>query len=159
MKQFLKQAVRITFRALLLIVAVVASPAQAQLATFEKSELAIISGAKRHPFQIELAISSDQMAQGLMFRRQMAPEAGMLFLHQAEQELAMWMKNTFIPLDMVFIAADGRITRIAARTVPQSLATISSEGPAMAVLELNAGTAERLGLKPGDRVDHPAFKR
>ena len=133
--------------------------ANAQLASFDKTELVILSGAKRHPFQVELAISGEQMAQGLMFRRQMAPDAGMLFLHPSERELSMWMKNTFLPLDMLFIAADGRITRIAARTVPQSLATISSEGPALAVLELNAGTAERLGIKPGDRVEHAAFKR
>jgi len=137
----------------------VAGLAQAQLASFEKSQLAIVSGAKRHPFQIELAISPDQMAQGLMFRRQMAPDAGMLFVHPQERELSMWMKNTFLPLDMLFIAADGKITRIVARTVPQSLTTISSDGPAMAVLELNAGTAERLGIKPGDRVEHSAFAK
>lgn len=136
-----------------------AGPSEAQIATFERSELTIVSGGKRHLFQIEMAISAEQMAQGLMFRRQMAPDAGMLFLHREERELSMWMKNTFIPLDMVFIAADGRITRIAQRTVPQSLTTISSDGPAMAVLELNAGTAERLGIKPGDRVEHPGLRR
>lgn len=156
MSKFFKQAMGALFAALLLFGA---GAAEAQLATFEKSELTIVSGGKRHPFQIELATSSEQMAQGLMFRRQMAPDAGMLFLHREERELSMWMKNTFIPLDMIFIAADGRITRIAQRTVPQSLATISSEGVALAVLELNAGTAERLGIKPGDRVEHPGFKR
>jgi uncharacterized membrane protein (UPF0127 family) len=141
------------------MVTVTAISAQAQLASFDKSELAIHAGSKRHSFQIELAITGEQMAQGLMFRRQMAADAGMLFLHPSERELSMWMKNTYLPLDMLFIAADGRITRIAARTVPHSLATISSEGPALAVLELNAGTAERLGIKPGDRVEHAAFKR
>jgi uncharacterized membrane protein (UPF0127 family) len=68
------------------------------------------------------------------------------------------MRNTLIPLDMVFIAADGRIVKVAQRTVPMSLATISSGGPARAVLEVNGGTAARLGLKPGDRVVHPAFQ-
>lgn len=150
---------RLIAAALVLFAAAAAGDASAQLATFDRSELTIVSGAKRHPFQIELALNGEQMAQGLMFRRQLAPDAGMLFLHPQERDLAMWMKNTFIPLDMIFIAADGRITRIAARTVPQSLATISSEGPALAVLEVNAGAAERLGIKPGDRVEHPAFKR
>jgi uncharacterized membrane protein (UPF0127 family) len=156
MNTLFKQALGALIAALFLFGA---SPSEAQLATFERSELTIVSGGKRHLFQIELAISAEQMAQGLMFRRQMAPDAGMLFLHREERELSMWMKNTFIPLDMVFIAADGRITRIAQRTVPQSLATISSDGPAMAVLELNAGTAERLGIKPGDRVEHPGLRR
>jgi len=156
MSNWLKQVKGALMAALLLFGA---SAAEAQLATFERSELTIVSGGKRHPFQVELALSSEQMAQGLMFRRQMAPDAGMLFLHREERELSMWMKNTFIPLDMIFIAADGRITHIAQRTVPQSLATISSEGVAKAVLELNAGTAERLGIKPGDRVEHPGFRR
>jgi uncharacterized membrane protein (UPF0127 family) len=156
MNTLFKQALGALIAALFLFGA---SPSEAQLATFERSELTIVSGGKRHLFQIELAISAEQMAQGLMFRRQIAPDAGMLFLHREERELSMWMKNTFIPLDMVFIAADGRITRIAQRTVPQSLATISSDGPAMAVLELNAGTAERLGIKPGDRVEHPGLRR
>lgn len=156
MNTLFKQALGALIAALFLFGA---SPSEAQLATFERSELTIVSGGKRHLFQIEMAISAEQMAQGLMFRRQMAPDAGMLFLHREERELSMWMKNTFIPLDMVFIAADGRITRIAQRTVPQSLTTISSDGPAMAVLELNAGTAERLGIKPGDRVEHPGLRR
>lgn len=156
MNTLFKQALGALIAALFLFGA---GPSEAQIATFERSELTIVSGGKRHLFQIEMAISAEQMAQGLMFRRQMAPDAGMLFLHREERELSMWMKNTFIPLDMVFIAADGRITRIAQRTVPQSLTTISSDGPAMAVLELNAGTAERLGIKPGDRVEHPGLRR
>ena len=69
----------------------------------------------------------------------------------------MWMKNTLIPLDMLFIESDGRIAKIVERTVPLSLASIASERPVRAVLELNAGTAARLGIQPGDRVLHPAF--
>ena len=127
------------------------------MARFDKAPLEIVTAGGRHRFQVELAISTEQMTQGLMFRREMAPDAGMLFLHDSEAERAMWMRNTYIPLDMLFIRADGRILRIATRTVPQSLATISSEGPAKAVLELNSGTAERLGIKPGDRVIYPGL--
>jgi uncharacterized membrane protein (UPF0127 family) len=156
MRKSIKQAIMALLTAVMLLGS---GAAQAQLVTFERSELTVVSGGKRHVFQIELAVSPDQMAQGLMFRRQMAADAGMLFLHREARELSMWMKNTFLPLDMIFIAADGRITRIAQRTVPQSLTTISSEGPALAVLELNAGTAERLGIKPGDRVEHAGLSR
>ena len=93
-----------------------------------------------------------------MFRRSLAPDGGMLFIYPTERTISMWMRNTLIPLDMVFIAADGRIVKVAQRTVPMSLATISSGGPAKAVLEVNGGTAARLGLEPGGRVVHPAFQ-
>ena len=124
----------------------------AGLATFSKSGLEIESGEKTHEFVVELALSHRQQMQGLMFRRSMAPDAGMLFVYGRNEPTAMWMKNTYIPLDIVFIAADGRIVKIAERTVPLSLATISSGGPVVGVLELNAGTTSRLGIKPGDRV-------
>lgn len=131
--------------------------AQGGLVAFEKGEIAIHSGGKAHTFKVEVATNARQQAQGLMFRRSMAPDAGMLFVYPREERIAMWMKNTFIPLDMVFIARGGRIAKIAERTVPMSEATISSDVPVMAVLELNAGTASRLGLKPGDRVTSPAL--
>ena len=131
--------------------------AQGALAAFEKGELAIESGGKVHPFKVEVATNSRQHAQGLMFRRSMAPDAGMLFVYPREERIAMWMKNTLIPLDMIFIARGGRIAKIAERTVPMSEETIPSGDPVVAVLELNAGTASRLGLKPGDRVKSPAL--
>lgn len=131
---------------------------QEALATFEQDELAIETEAgARHSFRIELAVTSRQQAQGLMYRRAMAADAGMLFIYPAERALAMWMKNTVIPLDMLFIAGDGRVVKLVDRTVPYSLTTISSDGPAKAVLELNGGTAARLGLKAGDLVLHSAF--
>jgi uncharacterized membrane protein (UPF0127 family) len=138
-----------------------AGPARAQnaLATFERGELEIETGdGTPHLFQIELATAPEQQSQGLMFRRSLAPDAGMLFVYPSDRTITMWMRNTLIPLDMVFIAADGRIVKVAQRTVPMSLATISSGGPARAVLEVNGGTAARLGLKPGDQVVHPAFQ-
>ena len=138
-----------------------AGPARAQnaLATFERGELEIETGdGTRHVFQIELATTPEQKSQGLMFRRSLAPDGGMLFVYPSDRTITMWMRNTLIPLDMVFIAADGRIVKVAQRTVPMSLATISSGGPAKAVLEVNGGTAARLGLEPGDRVVHPAFQ-
>ena len=122
------------------------------LASFTHEQLVIESGEKTHKFSVELALNSRQQTQGLMFRRRMAADAGMLFVYRREEPTAMWMKNTFIPLDMLFIAGNGEIRRIAERTVPMSETVIASGGPVIAVLELNAGTASRLGLKPGDRV-------
>ena len=139
-----------------------AAPAQAQsmgsLVTFGQGELSIETAkGDNHDFQVEIAETSEQRAQGLMFRRQMAGDAGMLFLFGGSKERAMWMKNTFIPLDMLFIDEAGEIVRIEQRTVPQSLRAIVSGQPVSAVLELNAGTTSRLGINPGDRVIHPAF--
>lgn len=129
-----------------------------QLTSFATDALSIETAAGTAlEFTVEIAESPEQRAQGLMFRRQMAADAGMLFLFGGSRERAMWMKNTFIPLDMLFIDERGKIVRIEQRTVPQSLRTIVSGGPAFAVLELNAGTASRLGIKPGDRVIYPAF--
>lgn len=132
--------------------------AQSRLATFGQGELTIETAAgARHRFAIELAETAAQQAQGLMYRRKLAADAGMLFVYRNSGRLSMWMKNTFIPLDMIFIATDGRIAKIVQRTVPMSLATISSDESVRAVLELNGGTAARLQLAPGDRVLHEAF--
>ncbi|MGB0629963.1 MAG: DUF192 domain-containing protein [Alphaproteobacteria bacterium] len=125
---------------------------QNRLAVFSKDTVSIVSGEKTHKFRVELALTHKQQMQGLMFRRNMAADAGMLFLYKREAPIAMWMKNTYLPLDMLFIARDGKIVKIAERTVPLSEATISSGGAVIAVLELNAGTASRLGIKAGDRV-------
>ncbi len=111
----------------------------------------------RHEFNVEMALSGEQQMTGLMFRPSVAPNEGMLFDWGAPRESAMWMRNTIASLDMVFITQDGRIHRIAERTVPYSLATISSNGPVRATLELAAGTAERLGLRIGDRVEQRLF--
>ncbi len=126
-------------------------------ATFERSTLTIETLGESHEFDIELALTPAQQAQGLMFRRQMAPDAGMLFYHPRDTVATMWMRNTFLPLDMLFVAADGRIVHIVERTVPQSLTTISAGRPVRAVLELNAGTVRRLAIGDGDRLIHPLF--
>lgn len=130
------------------------------LETFERGSLTIETAAgETHAFTVELAHTPAQMAQGLMYRRALPRDAGMLFLYGRDIMATMWMKNTLIPLDMLFITREGRIANIAERTVPQSLRTISADRPVAAVLELNGGTAARLGIKEGDRVVHPAFSR
>ena len=94
-----------------------------------------------------------------MFVRALPAQRGMLFVHESPKPISMWMKNTFIPLDMVFIDATGRIQQIVANTIPHSLDTIRSDQPALAVLEIGGGEAQRLGLKAGQHVKHPAFVR
>jgi uncharacterized membrane protein (UPF0127 family) len=127
---------------------------------FEPGSLTIETrDGQAHRFTIELAASPADRSKGLMFRESMAADHGMLFDFHAEAPVSMWMRNTVLPLDMLFIGQDGRIRKIAADTVPFSEAIISSPGPVRAVLELNAGTARRLGLAEGDRVRHPIFER
>ncbi len=124
---------------------------------FERSSLTIVTRSGRHVFAVEVARTPDQHALGLMYRRSLPADAGMLFDYRPPQRVAMWMHNTYIPLDMLFIAEDGRITRIVERTVPLSRSLILSKGKVRAVLELNGGTARRLGIRPGDRVLHEIF--
>lgn len=110
-----------------------------------------------HNFTIELAITPAERALGLMYRRTLPADAGMLFLYDKPQPLNMWMRNTFISLDMVFIGADGKVHRIESRTEPFSTQLISSEGDVQGVLELNAGTAASIGLRAGDEVVYPGL--
>ena len=136
--------------ALLLLVA--AFPAAA-LESFQKSKLTVeTAGGGKFRFDVELALTPGQQAQGLMYRRTMAADAGMLFIYDRVQPASFWMKNTLIPLDMLFVAADGRIVNIHERAVPESLDSVNSDGPVKAILELNGGMAARLGIRPGDRV-------
>ncbi len=140
------------------LVGVVPSLAQIKLQSFERDLLSIeTAGGQRHRLEVELAVTVQQRAQGLMYRRRLAEDGGMLFLYDRVGILSMWMKNTVIPLDMIFIAPDGRIVDIAERTVPYSLETISARVAASAVLEVNGGTVARLGIQPGDQVLHRAF--
>jgi uncharacterized membrane protein (UPF0127 family) len=120
--------------------------------------LTIASASGTHRFMVELADTPERRAVGLMHRQSMPADHGMLFDFKADASVAMWMRNTRIPLDMLFIARDGRIVNIAERAVPFSETTIPSKGPVRAVLELNGGTSARLGIKPGDRVTHPMFR-
>jgi uncharacterized protein len=127
------------------------------LTTFSTDKLTIETASGPRAFRIEVARSGRQQAQGLMYRRRLAADAGMLFVYRRTQVIEMWMRNTFIPLDMLFIASNGRIAHIAERTTPQSLETISSREKVNFVLELNAGTVARLKIKIGDRVRSPAL--
>ena len=121
------------------------------------NQLEIVAGKQRHAFKIEMAVTPDQRSRGLMNRRNLGIDAGMLFDYGKSQYVSFWMKNTLIPLDMMFIKGDGRIVRIAKRTVPLSLAAVPSGEPVRAVFEVNGGTADRLGIAPGDTVIHPIF--
>ena len=129
----------------------------AELQKFPTSELAIVSANGPHRFKVEVAETPAQMEQGLMFRTSLAPDAGMLFVYPQPTVATMWMKNTLIPLDMLFVDPRGRIVNIQQRAVPQSLDVISAAAPVRAVIELNGGTAARLGIELGDKVLHPAF--
>jgi len=132
-----------------------ASTARAEPVRFERSELVVASGAAQHRFRIELAVTPEQRARGLQHRPFLAEDAGMLFVYEGPGPISMWMLNTLIPLDMIFIGADGRIVNIAERTTPKSLESILSAGPAVGVLEVLGGTAGRLGIRAGDRILHP----
>jgi uncharacterized membrane protein (UPF0127 family) len=112
---------------------------------------------RRHDFAVEMALTPDQQTIGLMFRTEVPANEGMIFDWGAPRESSMWMRNTLVPLDMLFIAADGRIHRIAERTVPLSLTPIGSGGPVRATLELQGGITERLDIRVGDRVLHRMF--
>ena len=123
----------------------------------ETSTLTIDSSQGLQSFKVELATTPTQMELGLMYRQNLAADAGMLFVYPSEQSVAFWMKNTLIPLDMLFIGADGRIRRIVERTIPLSTNPIPSGDPVRAVLEINGGAAERLGIHAGDMVHSPSL--
>ncbi|TAJ88584.1 MAG: DUF192 domain-containing protein [Reyranella sp.] len=124
---------------------------------FKRSSLVVVSGGREIKFDVELALDDTQRARGLMFREKLGPYEGMLFDFYKEAPVSFWMKNTLIPLDMVFIAADGTIKSVHANAVPHSTETIPSQFPVRAVLEINGGSAKLLGIKPGDKVLHPIF--
>lgn len=145
------------FAAVLLLLCALVAPVGAARADSALEPLAFETAAGPRVFAVEVMRSEPERAKGLMFRRFLPADRGMLFLFDREQIVTMWMKNTYIPLDMVFIGRDGRIVSIAADAEPLSEATVASAGPAKAVVELNAGAAARAGLKPGDRVAHPAL--
>ncbi len=126
---------------------------------FERDVADILAAdGKRHRFRVEIVSTPQDRAQGLQGRNQLDPDAGMLFDFGVALPVYMWMKNTFVALDMIFIAPDGRIVNIARGTTPESLAIVESAEPVRAVLEVPAGTAARLGIRPGDRVEHRIFR-
>jgi uncharacterized membrane protein (UPF0127 family) len=125
--------------------------------SFEESPLTIDAADAQFEFRVELAVSPAQRSQGLMFRESLEEDRGMLFDFGKPQLASMWMRNTYVPLDMLFIDMHGRITQIAANTRPLSDAVIASREPVRAVLELRGGVSAKLGIKPGDLVIHPLF--
>jgi len=114
--------------------------------------LTIDSGGRRHAFTVEVARTAEQQEHGLMERRALAPDAGMLFPFDPPRPASFWMRNTLIPLDMLFVRPDGTIARVAADAVPMSETPIAVEEPMTAVLELRGGRAAELGIHAGDRV-------
>lgn len=148
----------------LLLAACAASPAESSGAAASRAAvhpvsglavvpLSVTSGEKVHRFRVEVARSSQEQGMGLMFRAAMGPDEGMIFPMDPPRGAAFWMKNTVIPLDIIFVGVDGRIINIAANAVPYSLEPLESAGPVKGVLELNGGRAAQLGIATGDRVD------
>lgn len=121
--------------------------------------LEIISKSGVQVFAVEVMQTPEERSKGLMYRRELPMGRGMLFDFSPEQNVSMWMKNTYISLDMIFIRADGRILRIAENTTPESEVIIPAGGPVRGVLEVIGGTSKKLGIAPGDRVAHPLFDK
>lgn len=135
------------------LILVVVSLVLVRAAGLDQLEIKTDSGT--HRFVVELALTGEERAIGLMHREQMDEDAGMLFRFDTSRPVAMWMKNTLIPLDMIFIRADGTVANVHQNAVPHSEKIIESGEPVLYVLELNGGIAEKVGIKPGDRVMHP----
>ena len=133
--------------------------AQASAFAAGSGTLVLKTDSGDHNFAIEIATTDQERALGLMFRRSLPENAGMLFLYDRAQPATMWMKNTLIPLDMVFISADGKVHRIEENAEPFSTTLIPSEGPILGVLELNGGEAAKIGLKRGDKVLYPGLPK
>jgi uncharacterized membrane protein (UPF0127 family) len=133
-----------------------AAPLEAKM---RQDRLWLMTGpGQETPIDVEIAQEPREKELGLMYRTELPQGTGMLFPYDAPRELTMWMRNTYIPLDLVFIRKDGVVHRIEKRAEPLSERIIASQGPVSAVLELPGGDAERLGLEPGDRVRHPYFE-
>ena len=145
-------------RHLLAIMLLLAAVPAWALETFGTSELTVQTAGGPQKFAIELALSDAQMEQGLMFRRSMAANAGMLFDFKTPTNVTMWMKNTVIPLDMLFLDASGKVIDIHERAVPFSTDIIAARVPSRYVIELNGGTVARLSIKTGDQTASPYFK-
>jgi uncharacterized membrane protein (UPF0127 family) len=151
-------AMRLRLGAALLFVVLVVVSVGAPAMGEGLGSLEIATSTGRHAFQVEIANDDASRERGLMDRRYMAADHGMLFEFDLDAPTAFWMKNTYIPLDMIFIARSGIVTRIVANAEPLSERAIPSGGPCAAVLELNGGAAASIGLKVGDKVRHPFFK-
>jgi uncharacterized membrane protein (UPF0127 family) len=135
-----------------------ATPAAQASTTHPVSGLAVVpltvtTPKGKHALRVEVASSEAEQARGLMFRTEMGPDEGMIFPREPADIASFWMKNTPLPLDIIFIGTDGRVINVAANTVPYSLEPVGARGLTAAVLELNAGRAAELGIGPGTKVD------
>ena len=151
------QRIRLAILVFATLVAGCLAPSAPRAASLEP--LTIVTASGRHNFQVEVMKTPEERARGLMFRQHMPADRGMLFDFGRVEPVAMWMQNTYIPLDMFFVSFDGRIVRVTQRAEPLSTRTLPSGEPVLAVLELNGGAAEKIGAKAGDRIEHPLFKR
>lgn len=147
---------RVALVFLMLTCGIVARDATGQ----EKLEaLTIVTTRGTHPFSVEVMRTGQQRERGLMFRKFLPQDRGMLFDFKSEQPIMMWMKNTYLPLDMIFISRAGKVVGIAQNTEPLSERIVASGAPAYAVLEVNAGTATKIGLEIGDKIRHALFSQ
>jgi uncharacterized membrane protein (UPF0127 family) len=144
-------------RFILAFTAALAFLAQLSFAQLATAPLSIKTDEATHAFTVEIADTPEAITQGMMFRESMAPDAGMLFDFGEVRQASMWMKNTLISLDMLFIDADGQVIAIARNAVPGSTRSLGPGVPVRAVLEIPGGRAKELGIQPGDTVQHPIF--
>ena len=151
-------APRLSLLPVLALVAALCALASTALA-FERSTLTVETTTGSHVFSIEIARTPQEQALGLMHRRALPDDYAMLFPFERPREASFWMRDTYVSLDMVFVAEDGTVHRIERGTEPLSLRSVRSRGPVIAVVEFVAGTAERIGLAPGDRIIHPDLQR
>ena len=144
---------------LLAVLAAFSAPVAAQAASLRQEPLEIVTAERTIRLTVEIADTEASRNQGMMFRKSIAPDRGMLFDFKSPRPAAFWMKNTFIPLDILFITADGHVLTIARNAVPHSQTPIPSGGQILGVLEIGGGQAAKLGIYPGDLIKHRIFKR
>lgn len=156
MTQSLSRAVFRPLAGLFLVLALLIQSLPAQ--ALPRDIVVIRTSGGSYRFNVELAVTEEERAKGLMFRQELDPDAGMLFLYNQDQAVTFWMKDTPLPLDMIFIASDGKITQIVRHAEPYSENLIPSNTYIRGVLEVNAGTADRFNIAPGDHVDYNKFR-
>lgn len=148
MQEVVKNHIKQLFAVIFLACGLACWPALAM----QKASVEVVSGEKTHVFNVDIAATTQEKMQGLMFVESLPEDRGMLFVETTPRVVSMWMKNTLIALDMLFVGADGRIVHIEHRAKPQTLRTRTAGVPVMAVLELAGGVAETYGIKEGDRL-------
>ena len=153
MKRFILSALFLSFAS-----AALAQTSKDDVVDFgEPVPLTVVSKDSKHVFQIERAITLDQQARGMMFRESMDPDSGMLFEFDEPKIATIWMKNTPLPLDIIFVRSNGKILKIEHMAQPYKLRSASSEAIVAAVLELQGGRSKELGIMPGDLIQHEFF--